>query len=71
MDNFISLSDYDASIHRDILDALLRKDTTAYDPQIIEVCEDRAVASSTKPTTETLYSPRVGQNATHSFSCSP
>ena len=27
MDNFISLSDYDASIHRDILDALLRKDT--------------------------------------------
>lgn len=44
MDNFISLSDYDASIHRDILDALLRKDTTAYDPQIIEVCEDRAVA---------------------------
>ena len=29
MDNFISLSDYDASIHRDILDALLRKDTTA------------------------------------------
>lgn len=44
MDNFISLSDYDASIHRDILYALLRKDTPAYDPQIIEVCEDRAVA---------------------------
>lgn len=44
MDNFIDISDYDASIHRDILDALLRKDTAAYDPQIIEICEDRAVA---------------------------
>ena len=27
MDNFITINDYDASIHREILDALLRKDT--------------------------------------------
>ena len=26
MDNFITINDYDASIHREILDALLRKD---------------------------------------------
>lgn len=44
MDNFIQLTDYDASIHREILDALLRSGTAYYDPQIIEVCEDRAVA---------------------------
>lgn len=43
MDNFIQLSDYDATIHRDILDALLRHDTTE-DAAIIEICEDRAVA---------------------------
>lgn len=44
MDNFIQLTDYDASIHREILDALLRSGTADYDPQIIEVCEDRAIA---------------------------
>lgn len=43
MDNFITITDYDASIHREILDALLRKDSVNYDPQIIEICENRAV----------------------------
>lgn len=44
MDNFITIQDYDASIHREILDSLLRQGTTDYDPQIIEICEDRAIA---------------------------
>lgn len=43
MDNFIDIRDYDASIHREILDALLMGDAQA-DPEIIEICEDRAVA---------------------------
>lgn len=44
MTNFINTEDYDATIHREILDSLLRKDSASYDPQIIEICEDRAVA---------------------------
>lgn len=44
MSKFINTSDYDATIHREILDSLLRKESTTYDPQIIEICEDRAVA---------------------------
>lgn len=44
MANFIDTTDYDATIHREILDSLLRKDSASYDPQIIEICEDRAVA---------------------------
>lgn len=44
MDNFIDINDYDASIHKEILDALLRAGSSDYDPQIIEICEDRAVA---------------------------
>lgn len=44
MDNFIDIGDYDASIHREILDALLRSGSDDYDPQIVEICEDRAVA---------------------------
>ncbi len=43
MNNFIQIEDYDASIHREILDALLRADSAYYDPQIIEICENRAV----------------------------
>lgn len=39
MSRFINLSDYDASIHRDILDALVREDDS-----IVEICEDRAIA---------------------------
>jgi phage gp36-like protein len=44
MDNFISTTDYDATIHREILNALLRTDSSDYDPQIVEICEDRAVS---------------------------
>ena len=49
MDNFIDLTDYDSSIHKEILGALVRKETQpgvanpSYDPEIIETCEDRAV----------------------------
>ena len=39
MSQFVELSDYDASIHRDILDAPVREDEA-----VIEVCEDRAIA---------------------------
>jgi phage gp36-like protein len=39
MSTFVSLSDYDASIHREILDAITRED-----PTIIEVCQQRAIA---------------------------
>lgn len=44
MDNFILITDYDASIHAEILDSLLRKDSASYDAQIIEICENRAVS---------------------------
>lgn len=44
MTNFINIEDYDATIHREILDSLLRKESASYDPQIIEICEDRTVA---------------------------
>lgn len=39
MSQFIDLRDYDASIHREILDALTREDNA-----VVEICEDRAVA---------------------------
>ena len=39
MTNFINIEDYDASIHRDILDALTREDAS-----LVEICEDRAIA---------------------------
>lgn len=39
MTNFIDISDYDASIHREILDSLVRDDQT-----IVEICEERAIA---------------------------
>ena len=39
MAKFITLEDYDASIHQEILDALIRSDK-----QIVEICEDRAIA---------------------------
>lgn len=44
MSNFITTADYDASIHAEILDQLLRKESPSYDPQIVEICEDRAIA---------------------------
>ena len=43
MANFITTQDYDATIHREILDSLLRTDSPSFDPQIIEICEDRAI----------------------------
>jgi len=39
MSNFITLEDYDASIHREILDAITREDKN-----IVEICENRAIA---------------------------
>lgn len=39
MSHFVELRDYDASIHRDILDALVREDEP-----VIKICEDRAIA---------------------------
>ena len=39
MSQFVELTDYDASIHREILDSLVREDKN-----IIEICEDRAIA---------------------------
>lgn len=39
MSKFINSEDYDASIHREILDSLTRNDDA-----IIEICEDRAIA---------------------------
>ena len=44
MANFIQLEDYDATIHREILDSLTRNDSATQDRQIIEICEDRAIA---------------------------
>ena len=38
MSKFIELSDYDASMHRDILEATTRKDDA-----IVEICEHRAI----------------------------
>lgn len=49
MDNFITISDYQASIHKEILSSLLRETSAGgqpnpdYDPNIVEICEDRAV----------------------------
>lgn len=39
MSKFINPEDYDASIHSEILDALIRKDYA-----IVEICEERAIA---------------------------
>ena len=39
MSKFIELTDYDASIHREILDAVTREDNA-----VVEICEDRAIA---------------------------
>ena len=60
MSNFIDITDYDASIHREILDSLLRQGTADYDPQIVEICEDRAVMEMrsylTRSTTAAAFS---------------
>lgn len=43
MNNFIQITDYDATIHRDILDSLLREE--AGSSATVEVCENRAIAT--------------------------
>lgn len=43
MSQFIQTTDYDATIHREILDALLRHDSDTSDAAIVEICEDRAI----------------------------
>lgn len=39
MSQFIHINDYDATVHREILDALIRDDES-----LLEVCEDRAIS---------------------------
>lgn len=39
MSQFVDIEDYDASVHREILGALVRDDET-----LVEICEDRAIA---------------------------
>ena len=39
MSQFVKIEDYDASVHREILDALVRDDES-----LVEICEDRAIA---------------------------
>ena len=39
MSQFVKMEDYDASVHREILDALVRDDES-----LVEICEDRAIA---------------------------
>ncbi len=41
MSQFINIEDYDASLHREILDALVREDLS-----LVEICEDRAIAEA-------------------------
>lgn len=43
MNNFITVDDYDATIHREILDSLLREE--AGSSATVEVCENRAIAT--------------------------
>jgi len=39
MSQFVNIEDYDASVHREILDALVRDDES-----LVEICEYRAIA---------------------------
>lgn len=43
MNNFIQITDYDATIHREILDSLLREE--AGSSATVKVCENRAIAT--------------------------
>ena len=62
MSKFIELSDYDASIHREILDALTREDDA-----VVEICEDRAVAEMrcylSRRFKRYLYQPNASRDA--------
>ena len=44
MSQFINPIDYDATIHREILNSLLRADSEEQDDAIVEICEDRAIS---------------------------
>lgn len=50
MSNFIDRTDYDATLHREILSSILRETSAGgqpnpdYNPQVLEVCEDNAIA---------------------------
>lgn len=44
MNNFIQLTDYDPTIHREILDSLLREQA-ADGNAVMEVCENRAIST--------------------------
>ena len=44
MSRFITPIDYDATIHREILNSLLRVDPEDQDAAIVEICEDRAIS---------------------------
>lgn len=61
MTNFIDISDYDASIHREILDSLVRDDET-----LVEICEERAIAEmksylSRRYDVKTIFDAREGE----------
>lgn len=43
MSTFITKDDYDASMHKEILESLVRAGSDPDDDEIIEICEDRAV----------------------------
>lgn len=42
MSQFINPTDYDATVHREILDALTRQDAAIID--ICDICEERAIS---------------------------
>lgn len=70
MSEFINPDDYDASIHREILDSIIREDES-----IVEICEDQAVAQmrsylSARYDCDRIFSARV-RKGTRSYSCSP
>lgn len=43
MSTFITTDDYDASMHKEILESLVRAGSDPNDDEIVEICEDRAV----------------------------
>lgn len=61
MTHFIDPEDYDATVHRDIIDSLTRGDDS-----ILDICEDRAIEEmksylSTRYDVKTLFSARHGE----------
>jgi phage gp36-like protein len=61
MTHFIDPEDYDATVHRDIIDSLTRGDDS-----ILDICEDRAIEEmksylSPRYDVEALFSARAGE----------